>query len=292
MSLKPLEKIKQFFVYIFTRTVLKHLIIAALLTAFIIWFTFFSLDVYTRHGKSFPLPDFTGKTIEEVIQITKEKKLRFEVTDSVYNKDVPPGTVVEQNPPAGFNVKRNRTVFLTTNAFNVEKVKMPDLVDVTYRQAQAELISYGLMVGRIEYEPDIGKNRVLRIKYNGQEVTENDLVPKGSRIDLVLGAGEEDEIGDGDGPVLPDLIGLTRTDAERRAINSYLNIGNVIYDNSVVSSADTASAEVWKQSPVYTPQTPVALGSSVHIWLTVDETKLRIANADKNDEENVPNNNN
>jgi len=39
-----------------------------------------------------------------------------------------------------------------------EKVAMPDLVDLTFRQAGAKLESFGLKVGHITYEPNMGIN--------------------------------------------------------------------------------------------------------------------------------------
>jgi len=55
------------------------------------------------------------------------------------------------------------------------------------------LLSSGLEVGEITYENNIGKDMVLQIFFNGNEINIGDMVPKKSKIDLVLGNGLIDE---------------------------------------------------------------------------------------------------
>jgi fructose/tagatose bisphosphate aldolase len=46
-----------------------------------------------------------------VRKVLAEKKLTYKIIDSVYNTSVARGCIVEQNPPADFKVKENRTIF-------------------------------------------------------------------------------------------------------------------------------------------------------------------------------------
>ena len=58
--------------------------------------------------------------------LAKEKKLQFEVTDSVFLTDKKRGTITAQSPNPDFKVKENRKIFLTMNAFYPERVQVPD----------------------------------------------------------------------------------------------------------------------------------------------------------------------
>ena len=92
--------------------------------------------------------------------------MRIEITDSVFNHNLTRGTIIEQNPFAGFKVKKNRRIFLIINANTPEKVKMPNIVGVSHRQAEAVLKNAGLEIGRLIHVPDIAVNNILKQKYN------------------------------------------------------------------------------------------------------------------------------
>jgi beta-lactam-binding protein with PASTA domain len=259
----------EFFRFIISKYFLKHLGLAVLISVSLLLLTLLWLQVFTHHGRYRPVPDFYGLAPEEAIEFAREKKLRAEVIDSVYNARAERGTVVEQNPRAGELVKRNRRVSLTINAVNIEMVTVPGVVGLSHRQAKAVLETNGLVVGRLSYMPDLAINNVLVQKYKGEEVAEGDTVPKGARIDLVLGTGLSNRR-----TVAPDLIGRTFDEARDRILDAALNIGAVLYDESVLNEEDSLQAFVWKQNPVHEEENLIRLGSPVYLWLTVDSTKL------------------
>jgi len=271
-----ISKIKSFFVFLFTKSLLKHFVIAALFLIFFGWFVMFSLKVYTRHGKSLEVPDLRGMQLEEMIETIEDMNLRYIITDSIYTDSVPKGTVYLQNPPAGFKVKRNRKIFITMNPWGIEMVKMPNLIEKNFREAQNDLRSLELEVGTIEYRSDGGEtyDRVLVQRFEGKNIAAGTQIPKHSSIDLVL--SERQLLEGEESNMLPNLLGKTMEQAQRTTKNAFLSLGYTQYDNSVRTSQDSARAQVYKQSPTYTPETPVAIGSNINIWLTVDKTKLRI----------------
>ena len=120
------------FKFLISKAFLKHFAYAFSGIIVLLVLTFLILKVYTHHGKYLSVPDFTGLTMEEVQTKAKKSKLRIEVTDSIFNNNKPRGTVIEQNPVSGFQVKKNRRIFLVMNALNPEKVKMPDIVGVSH----------------------------------------------------------------------------------------------------------------------------------------------------------------
>lgn len=255
--------------FITSKTFLKHLLYAFGGLAILLILTFLILRVYTHHGKELSVPDFKGLTLEEVNLKAKRSKLRIEVIDSVFNNNRPKGTVIEQNPKFGSKVKKNRRIFLIVNAFNPEKVKMPNIVGVSHRQAEAVLKNAGLEIGRLIHIPDIAVNNVLKQKFEGEEIKEGTLIPKGSKVDLVLGMGLSNQK-----TQVPNLDHKTLENAKNRILRSALNTGAIIYDESIINGADTLNAKVWRQYPSYKENKTIRLGSTIDLWLTVDSTIL------------------
>ena len=141
--------------FLVSKDFLKHLGLAIAIAIIIIFLTLLWLSIYTRHGQSRPVPDLYGLTIEEAEKTVTKNKMRFQVIDSVYTNIVPRGCVVEQNPVAGFEVKKNRRIMATINAFNPEMVEMPDLLELSKRQALSLIESSGLEIGKLNYKPDL-----------------------------------------------------------------------------------------------------------------------------------------
>ncbi|MBE9468508.1 MAG: PASTA domain-containing protein [Bacteroidetes bacterium] len=250
---------------IFLRNII--LAIALLILLFII--ISFGLKIYTHHGQAYSVPDFKGLTIPEAKQIIEDKGYRYQVIDSVFINDMKRGVIVDQNPPADFKVKTNRTIFFTINAFTKPKVEMPNIVGVSLRQAKTILETRGLFVGKLLYVADFAKNNVLKQKYEGSEIQTNTLVDKGSFIDVVIGNGLSSQ-----STYVPDLFLHEKNKALQEITNHYLNIGAVIYDESVKDFKDSLNAAVFKQHPTYSEKKRIRLGSFIDIWLTVDSTKL------------------
>ncbi|MDA3952104.1 MAG: PASTA domain-containing protein [Bacteroidales bacterium] len=257
------------FKYLSSKYFYKHLAYAIGGVTGLIIFIFLILKVYTHHGQALSVPDFKGLTIEEVHKKAKKSKMRIEVSDSVFNNNLPKGTVIEQNPIVGFKVKKNRRVFVTVNALNPEKVKMPNIVGVSHRQAEAVLKNAGLEIGRLIHIPDIAINNVLNQKFNGEEIKEGFMIPKGSKIDLVLGMGLSNQK-----TQIPDLDHYSLERAKTRILRSALNLGAVIYGESILTGEDSTEAKVWRQYPSFKENKLIRLGSTIDIWLTVDSTIL------------------
>ena len=260
--------LKEFFK---TRTFIVNLLAALGITIFLILFIVIFLKVYTDHGESIEIPDLKGKTTSEVADILSRQELRFEIQDSVYSPETSPGTVLDQFPKPGMKVKENRTVFLTLCALSQEMIRMPQLTDISYRQAINLIESSGLVAGRVEYKPSEFLNLVLEQKVNGRIVGNGELVPKGSTVDLVLGSDS-----DGSTSQVPVLFGNNLTEARVALEAAFLNIGAIAYDESFTSEEQKTEGQVWKQHPDPTIVLEVEKGTSIDLWLTVDPAKLQV----------------
>jgi beta-lactam-binding protein with PASTA domain len=161
-------------------------IIAVLGYLFIHWLTF-----TTDHGHEIAVPNLSKLTEEQVEDKLDELDLDYVLLDSVdFRGDYPAFTVVEQDPLPGTKVKVGRKVYIKINASGYSSVKLPDLIDKTYREAVPTLKAIGLEEGTITYEPSLGKDMVLAMRYKGRNLKPGERVMKSSKIDLVLGDGK------------------------------------------------------------------------------------------------------
>jgi beta-lactam-binding protein with PASTA domain len=225
------------------------------------------LGVYTHHGEAFSVPDFTGMTYEQALKLADNKDLKIKIIDSVYAAPGRRGTIIDQNPPRDFKVKENRTIFVTIKSFNAEIIKMPDFINTTLVQAKADIETYGLKIEKLIYVPSIYDNLVLKQQFNGEDIKAGEKIEKGSKITLVLGRSSEM-----DNTIAPNLIGLFKEQAEFKAAEYMLNIGTVLFDNSVISYSDSVNCKVIKQRP--TPGTPFNPGQEIDIWLSMKSDTL------------------
>jgi eukaryotic-like serine/threonine-protein kinase len=257
---------KDFIDFLKNRVVQKQILFAFIGLFLFVEIVFLALRVYTRHGQALAVPDFSRMSIEEVSKLADLKKLRFVISDSIFIQGQKPGTVVAQNPSPETKVKVNRTIFLTINAFNPEKVKMPNIVGVSFRQAEAIILTNSLRVGARIYVPDIGKDYVLRQKFQGRDIAPGTPILKGSAVDLVLSFGEgSTEVG------VPNLKRLTLSKAREAISDLYINLGAIIPDNTIESREDSLKAVIYKQNPAY--GSSIKAGNEIDVWITTDLNK-------------------
>ena len=255
--------------FLTSRTFLKNLIIAIILVIVIVVSTMQILKLYTRHGQSNPVPDFSGLLIQEAQDMAIKHNLRIQIVDSVYFDNAKPGAVVDQVPYAGFGVKENRTIFLTINSTMKEKVVLPKLTEISFRQAQVIVENCGLIIGEISYQPSEFNNLVLSVSQDSIELLQGDILVKGSSIDLIVGRDPQNEQ-----TKLPDLVGKKPDEAKEILTSAMLNIGVILYDESIQNSEDSTNAIIWQQRPDPKSISLIKLGSAVDIWITVDKEKI------------------
>jgi len=258
-----------FLKFLLTKKFWRHFLLAMLISIVILLGTLVVLKIYTHHGQAISVPNLTGLTLDEVTDVIESRRLRFHVLDSIFSDDVPRGTVVKQNPRPNSKVKTNRRIFITLNAINQERVAMPRLLDLSDRQAKLALENAGLLLGEISYRPHYARGSVLQQKYNGSVIKESTMIPKESKIDLVLGMGLSDEK-----TKVPDLIGLDLVLAKEAIQQRYLNFGLATYDETVLTGEDSLMAFVYRQNPEYYEDALINKGIEVFVWLSTDSTLL------------------
>lgn len=159
---------------------------------FVLGYLFMHWLTYTTdHGHEITVPDLRKLSEQQVEDKLEALDLDYVLLDSVdYKKDFPKHSVVEQDPPAGAKVKEGRKIYIKINSSGFTTVRIPNLIEKTYRQAVPTLKSLGLEEGTITYKPYLGKDMVLGMSLNGKKLNPGDKVFKSSKIDLVLGDGK------------------------------------------------------------------------------------------------------
>ncbi len=239
-----------------SRTLWVNLAVMVFLTLILVFGGLYYLKVLSRYGETIEVPNFQGLVTGELDQYSAQEYFEFVVIDSVYDDSQERGSIVAQDPPPGSTVKKGRKVYLTVVSMLPEQVRMPDLEDLTLRQARAALHSIGLRVERLEYVSNIARNAVLRQEYMGREIAPGEYVEKGSGIKLVLGGGLRISNVD-----VPFLIGMRRSQAVKELHMSSLNVGRERHLNP----ADTAGARVYIQRPRPIRSTTLRMGSAVDL---------------------------
>jgi beta-lactam-binding protein with PASTA domain len=167
-------------------------VLCAIAIVFVVGFLFMHWLTYaTHHGDVIVVPNLSKMTEDEVEDKLDKLNLEYVMLDTVdYNPKYPKMTVVEQDPVAGMEVKEGRKVYIKLNSNGYTSVKLPNLIQQTFREVEATLRALHLEVGEKEYVPDIGKDMVLEVKMDGKILKAGDKILKSSKIDLVLGDGK------------------------------------------------------------------------------------------------------
>ena len=255
----------------FSNWIVRNLLMAFAIVVVLIAGAIIFLNVVTKHNQELVVPDFTNLSVEEASVIAEEAGMRIEVTDSVFVKRMQKGAVYRQNPSAGDKVKNGRRIVLTINAVNAKKLTMPNLIGYSMRQAKAELLSRGLILGKLIYVHDIATNNVLRQLHDNREVEPGSMIESESVIDLVVGLNSMDET-----TYVPYLPGLKYLSAVEAVHDHSLNIGNITFDDTVKDYEDSLNAVVFNQLPMPSDTIVVKMGDQVDICLTLDHSKIPV----------------
>ena len=189
--------------FLFSFTFVKQVLIAIFIVCATLFLFMYWIGFTTNHGQEIVVPNLSKLTLEQAENKLDALNLDYELLDTVdYNQDYPKLSIVQQDPNPGEKVKQNRVIYLKINATGYSKVRIPDLIQKTYRQAVPTLAALGLEVGDTTYVPNLAKDMILEMRMGGQPVKAGQQVLKMTKVDLVLGDGkigfEEEELNGSD----------------------------------------------------------------------------------------------
>ncbi|MDR1880278.1 MAG: PASTA domain-containing protein [Tannerellaceae bacterium] len=181
---------KGFWVKLIWNPFVLNLLLAGIISCAIVYGTLKWLETYTRHNEAIIVPDIKGLKLEEAAQFIQNSGLRYNVIDSVFSKNVAPGSVVEIVPAAGSKVKEGRILFLTVNALTSQMAEIPEIEDLSVRQAYTLLRARGFETIRVEYVPGDYKDLVIAVEMRGRPLKQGETVKLTTPLTLKVSNGE------------------------------------------------------------------------------------------------------
>jgi beta-lactam-binding protein with PASTA domain len=244
--------------------IISHIIFIGIFCCLLVGLLFWGLKKGTRHNKTIEVPNFVGMTIEKARDVAKDKELNIVVRDSIFDVDMPGGTIVDQLPGTSdvreVTVKPGRKIYVTINAYNRRKIPVPYVAKQTLRQSLNQLERTGLTIEKLVYQPDMtSTDYVQRQEIDGREIGPNSkqTTPVGTGVTLYVTYRRDEQ-----NTSAPRLVGLSLAKAKASLWDHGLNVGKIVYDDSANDIVERRSARVYKQS--------VALGQSARRGATVD----------------------
>jgi eukaryotic-like serine/threonine-protein kinase len=235
-----------------------HLVISLVLSLVLLLSVIMMLKFYTRHGEAYVVPELVGMPYERLYEIESSKVFSFVVTDSVYDNSLVPGSVIKQNPSAGSKAKEGRTVYLTVVSYTPKMSIMPELKDLTIRQAVTTLRTSGLKIRKLIFTPHFAENSVLGQYYENDTLLAGTEILEGSEIDLLIG------LGDNHLSRVPFVVGLTRDEARGALQMASFNTDREHY----LEKKDPRHSRVYRQFPSWNAE--MHPGDSVTLYFRSD----------------------
>ncbi len=153
--------------------------------------TFYMLGAFTHHGEKIEVPNVVGKSFHDAERMLGDGDLVAMVIDSIYEKNAPKGSVLEQSPKPGYEVKGGRVVYLTVNLSGEPMADLPDVVGQgSLRQAVAMLQSAHFKLTAHKYVMGHPKDLVIGVKQGGRDVHAGQSLPRERPLTLIVGGGE------------------------------------------------------------------------------------------------------
>ena len=225
------------------RSLLKYLIAFTFLSfSGIVILDYFILPNYVGYNNEHYLPDVRGEYLEKATY--QLRSLRFNTKPILipYSESHTPGTVIKMFPRAFTKVKEGRTIDLTI-AGKDEDIEIPDISNLSLRNAKLTLTKLGLGIDTLIYEYD----NVISDGYISFQLPRKGQTVKSS-TNMTLGVSRG---APPDYYIIPDIVNYSLTRARKTIIIKGLRVGEITYEfqpdlvpNTVIEQNMTAGMRV------------------------------------------------
>ena len=213
---------------------------------------FWQAFVHTVHRGTLTVPNLAGQTLEEASKRAHDMGLGVVVEEpSVYTAAVPPGTIGEQRPRAGFHVKTGSMVNVRIN-LGTERVAIPDLRGESLQGGISGLERDGLLPGRrARVEGQSTPDRILATNPPTGHLSAPD-----TEVDLLVNTTAREELW-----VMPSLVSNSRETVRNLCLDHQLRLGQI----HEVSYPGLPTGIVIRQYPP--AGSPLSRSDIVTIWV-------------------------
>ena len=233
-----------------TRTWRRAAVVAAVLLLAVGWIT---ADILLMPREKPPevveIPNLCG---QDANNIKTEEWLDVDI-EYRYDENTPAGVVFSQTPTGGSRRRLDDGTCQVTVVVSLgrESILLPHMAGRDVYEVATELRNLGLIVNTVAKSSPREAGRVL-----GSEPRAGESVPKGTTVTLTVSQGEKQST-----VRVPQLVGLSRSDALIRLWLCQLNVGEVIE-----APSDAPAGTVFRQS--HTEGTVVLPGTKITIYVS------------------------
>lgn len=211
------------------RAILIAVIIAALLLAGLI--IAFAMGAFSK--ADVVVPDVRGMTYQEAEEKLTEEGLKIKEGDKVFSAKYEEGQVTSQDPNASTKVKKGAVVTVNLSK-GTEEEAVPNLIGMSESDAKSQIEKYGFVVGNVSTaRSDQPAGQVI-----SQDPAAGTEAVTGTKINLTVSDGKSK----GEGTV-PDLKGMSVSEAKTAITDAGFTVGNVSYDTSTTYSKDKVMSQ-------------------------------------------------
>lgn len=241
-----------------------------ILLLFFLLFLFLSskwLSCYTNHGQQLVVPDLINLKFDAANKLAQDKSFELIISDSIFVLNQEPSLILVQKPLPEAMVKEGRKIYVTISKVMADLVTMPNLKggndDFSQYSRKLERLGITAKIVEREYSIRLERNTILKIRYNGEDITDNVKagfkVPMGSMVEFVVSDRRGGTVD------IPNLACKTFEEADFLITSNKLKVGSITLDKTVT---DQASAYVKRQVPAYAPSQSVGVGAPIDLVLT------------------------
>lgn len=130
------------------------------------------------------VPSLRGRTIRDAKFSLDRAGLRQGAIQYQTSKELPEGTIISQDIPAGNKVKKSTYISVIVSAGeSIDSIYVPSLIGKTFTEAQKLLKEKGLRLGNVTYEPN---DELLPNTVINQLPREDEVVTTQKEVDLFI----------------------------------------------------------------------------------------------------------
>ena len=205
-------------------------ILLSLLSVFAI--VFGSIKIYDNIIRSTEAPYVLDETLDSATRMIEKAGLKIEIKR--VSDDVKPiGTVVMQSPEYGTVMRKDETIVITLS-MGPEMKEAPDFANMSFAEAKA-IAEYGFILLPLAERKLSSKPWDTVLEQNPVAGTVLKSGEGGEVIQVILSGGSV---------VLPDLVGMTKTDALQKIQQLQLKLVNLIeYEVNDATQIDRVAAQ-------------------------------------------------
>ena len=197
------------------------------------------------------VPGVLGLPLEEAREKFFATGLLTEIRSRDYDNKVLEDAVIAQIPEPGSKVKKGRRISVVVSK-GKEFAVIPDIKNMTERQARMELKNRGFLIGEIK--------KVFHSKQSAETVVDafpqsGSTISRDMKVDIIISKGQKPTSAE-----MPNIVGENLAGARQKLEESGLNVGKINYRND----ASLLPGTVISQS--------VSPGESVPLETSVDIT--------------------